>query len=91
MDRNKKGIPQGREYLGERSFSNKEAGAGFPKKKEGNSLFLGIPGERGFRIKGTKKGNAQPRLEVNLAGVTVWVHPYALETAYQWLTHFVYV
>ena len=26
----------------------------------------------------------------NLAGVTIRVHPYALEAAYQWLKHFVY-
>jgi hypothetical protein len=54
-----------------RLFSKKKAGAGFPKKEEGNSLFLGIPGEWDFRIKGTKKGNAQPSLHAPSPGPTL--------------------
>ena len=32
-----------------------------------------------------------PKSGANLASVTVWMHRYALETAYQWLQCFVYV
>jgi hypothetical protein len=50
----RKGIPWGTVF-----FSNKVVGAGFPKKKEGNSLFLGICGERGFRQDATHNTNTQ--------------------------------
>jgi hypothetical protein len=54
-------FPKNRNSLGNGHFSNKEVGAGFPHKEEGNSSFLGIPGELGFRIKGTRRVACQKK------------------------------
>ncbi len=66
MDRNNTGIPQGRKFPGNCPWGGKEGGAESPNKEEGNSSFLGIPGERGFRKKGTENGNAQPSMDHNM-------------------------
>ena len=55
----KEGIPQGRKFSRNCLWWGKEGGAGFLKKKEGNSLRQGIPvpGEQGSpEIRELKKG-----------------------------------
>jgi hypothetical protein len=51
-----KGKSPGREFPRNRPWGEMEGGAGFPKKEEGDSSFLGISGEWGFKKKEPEKG-----------------------------------